>query len=1166
MAYFRALTVTLACAVFAHAEISNLQFAGATPTQTIITYTAPDAKPCGVEVSESATFVPLVPDVDPSLFPGSDQDQRPGNPWSGQQRTMVIGKRSAEISTTGRRYSRALQAATPHFYRITCGNVQATGSFQTANIPIGKTYGEVLPADRAHPGQYAWPEMIWTSTNPRMIDPLTGLLYMPLTRPGSVEQRFADPNFVSTRQPNRRPEPPVTRAMTPARVVNAGNNMLYLRTGGFRIPGGTGWTEPGYSLDYFQVQWQASGGAVNVCLTIDSVSCASATRQVTLPASRSRMTVGNQSPNLSFWTDATHKLNRPDVVSRSGTVNVDASGTVTFISGDQFNPHWRGGSYFAIGKSECQVVNLSHSRLLHINPASCRPALQLPVSNARFTADNFGVLVQAESRVRYSIDSVAFQYGISTEPNWPSGAHTLFCADQMVADTSVPPQYGYHCNIQGPMYWINPITGEARFLGVPYLLNTMVGGDHVENCWTDAAAFDPTADKNVYVVLQGLYSGDHHNIGPTDPNGSQIQAAWTNLTPASKGRDLGTLIHAFDRSFDPVTFSSCIARGETSDAKLLITCQRGTQDSVGWEVLFDTATKSVIAAYQSWNKPPARWCALHSSAPVIASDRWIRIEFAGASIYQSRITSGVVAKSDVQACPPNPYGAAGNACVAVTVQGEPCGLSPMPGDPRNCPYDSSATFLQAAAPGDLLMLDREWTRLIAKNGTQWVLQRDLQSAGLADHAAGSSLQAACSTTLNADLTFWNFIADPHGANAGGNTVIVDSTYTAHSSVAVDSVQGSAFWKSCPAGANGSCLSVRTGADVSGWVAQPASSMPWTMPTFSGQTGAGRENFIESYSTFPPTSSQAPDRSWFLYNRPLTSDSGLTQLTPVSGELYQAATQRLHRKVLPTLATCGAHPLADVSGPKSSIRDDSTDAYRYCLALRGGECTDPDGARTTQAGAVYVNCPNVGVPLNSSCTGGAEDNGVCIVDNGTYAQSVVQVSNRFHRSNGQDARVLTNGFRPYRAGETFWNSRVLPDGSWALIYTQWFHLQRYEAFLAKLPPFPAPDGIDRSNFEQVSLYVKAAAGATRAVLEFGYAEQGAPDQYFCTSRQETCVRGTQSGMDFAYASEPVTPVDCESGCTIQVPAIPERVLYYRPKYLDAAGNIVLLGPMGAALVP
>src|SRR5450432_4805765 len=60
------------------AQISNVSVSGVTNTQAVLQYTAPDTTPCMVEVSTSPTFVPLVHDVDPAIFAGSNLDNRPG--------------------------------------------------------------------------------------------------------------------------------------------------------------------------------------------------------------------------------------------------------------------------------------------------------------------------------------------------------------------------------------------------------------------------------------------------------------------------------------------------------------------------------------------------------------------------------------------------------------------------------------------------------------------------------------------------------------------------------------------------------------------------------------------------------------------------------------------------------------------------------------------------------------------------------------------------------------------------------------------------------------------------------------------------------------------------------------------------------------------------------
>ena len=90
------LVVVVLMARVGFGAVGNIAVRGVTNTQAILTYTAPDTGACLVAVSESASFVPLVHDVDPALFAGSNLDSRPESLSSGRARVFVVGKRCAE--------------------------------------------------------------------------------------------------------------------------------------------------------------------------------------------------------------------------------------------------------------------------------------------------------------------------------------------------------------------------------------------------------------------------------------------------------------------------------------------------------------------------------------------------------------------------------------------------------------------------------------------------------------------------------------------------------------------------------------------------------------------------------------------------------------------------------------------------------------------------------------------------------------------------------------------------------------------------------------------------------------------------------------------------------------------------------------------------------------
>jgi hypothetical protein len=106
--------------------------------------------------------------------------------------------------------------------------------------------------------------------------------------------------------------------------------------------------------------------------------------------------------------------------------------------------------------------------------------------------------------------------------------------------------------------------------------------------------------------------------------------------------------------------------------------------------------------------------------------------------------------------------------------------------------------------------------------------------------------------------------------------------------------------------------------------------------------------------------------------------------------------------------------------------------------------------------------------------------------------------------------------------------------------------RSEIFMAKLPPFPGGNSVPRSTF--VNYPVEIPGGSAYAEIKFGYVENGAANSYYCTLRQDAC---TTSGTPFVYPSiDSRTLLACSSGCTIDIPAIAGRAVYYS---VGSSGN-------------
>lgn len=400
-----------------------------------------------------------------------------------------------------------------------------------------------------------------------------------------------------------------------------------------------------------------------------------------------------------------------------------------------------------------------------------------------------------------------------------------------------------------------------------------------------------------------------------------------------------------------------------------------------------------------------------------------------------------------------------------------------------------------------------------------------------------------------NMVYWRFQTDAHG-----QALVIDQFF-----------DGGGHWDHGPLG--------RVTETGSGWGAvvgaPPADhlNVPYTVqvqdsPFFAGARGLSWGSTTSKHPSYHQMAGVAPagELGWLLDMLPFDGGqfySPASGATPVSGQLYrynlateQASTAVLSRKQVPTLAASGGRALIDISGPGSAIGDTAADSFRYCVVLLPGEC------RTgSVAGDIFVNAPGVNTLQCAGSDGPVPDRpDLCIGNLGAYQQAMVQSD----LTGTARPRVITYGLAGIRNSFFYSTAKALPDASWALF--SWGVVKQgfgdlTNVWMAKLPPL-VEDGVDRSTFVRMPVSLTAPAGTVSAAVEFGYLENGTPDQHYCTSRREACVATTVTdAVPFVYPSEGIAGVPCASSCTVTVPVVPGRVVYWQARYFDGGGKIV-----------
>jgi hypothetical protein len=354
------------------------------------------------------------------------------------------------------------------------------------------------------------------------------------------------------------------------------------------------------------------------------------------------------------------------------------------------------------------------------------------------------------------------------------------------------------------------------------------------------------------------------------------------------------------------------------------------------------------------------------------------------------------------------------------------------------------------------------------------------------------------------------------------------------------------------------------------------------PFFAGGTASQLSySNNESYPGHRQYLAQAGEMVWKTDHRAFNPDwgTGVTQGSEWIGNssvpLLVPGTQHVYLipltggttidiKTSPLWVFAGNRVFWNKSGPISRINDDDVDAF--CHAYNAGECVPGSAVNN-----IYVSGKNLDVTRAGCWTDTYNMDIPCAValnaNGGWNTQEQISPVD----TAGSYMRRLSYGLAAPGLHFSFQTQLLSPDGSWSFFAAPYVNGLRSDYYAMKLPPWPANqvNVTARNNFIPISIPIAGRTGANQADIEFGYAEDGPPNSFFCVYRQEPCITDIPSAHPadpYAFMSEPVSSyTPCSSGCTVSIPAIPSRTVYYKIRYLNS-GQVVATTSMRVAMAP
>lgn len=687
--------------------------------------------------------------------------------------------------------------------------------------------------------------------------------------------------------------------------------------------------------------------------------------------------------------------------------------------------------------------------------------------------------------------------------------------------------------------------------------------------------------------------------GTNYPGGTRIPSAGISsaviLTPCGSGENDFSLTTQRGRiSSEWINkgslFPSCSLEA-VQGLTLIETCKAGIQDSHGFVFAYDLGNRLPAGAgfvgTQGGNTQQAfggflvsahyyaRWCGEHTyqNPMSAAGSPFALVELGtkapmtltvdtGLSACDARNTPGTCgACPDVTLDGFNYNGK--NWCATINVSSSCASVSAPAGCTDGDPISSGATespnlkWYQPLQVGDIIKRGNEHLKLLVKNSqTQWVVIRGWGSQSSSNSAdswvplttsGGLTWQTWCggneknplTTTVEAPYGLaWYFGDDADGTN---------TTYTF-----LNRFQNHGFHSTDYGVFPDYTACKMTFSDPASVLACLTTGSFIQLPTtFSGAaTGACNGNACEKH---PGGNQVLGDTRWFADVNPrMFHGAGENGVSLVSGKTYiyqYDGDQTISPRHFDHEAYMGRWPMLRTD----TLTDAASDTGKWCVAIVTNDCFSG-----STAGKLYFVTDifdTTFIPL-STCREsqfGTINGDACMGPSNGVGAAVTQwrvpTANGQPAYNGVGTRAVGKEWRTYREAATE-NVKADPTGTALLARALWYIIP---------PPFPGADSRNRGTFAPIPVTIGGVPSGTDNVLvQFGY-----NDSFQCSRNRDNTCYAESATLDqttpFRFDHETLTGVSCASGCTVTIPALHNRVLYYRLVFRNSGGTVLHRGP-------